>query len=246
MTSTAIEKAPEAIAHAESGGTIAAFGSVSNFESAQRMAKALSSSSLVPAAYQNNVPNCLIAMELAGRIGVSVFATMQNLDVIHGNPSWRSKFLLATVNGSGRFSPIRYKFQGEEGKDSWGCRAVARDRETGDECVGPLITIKIAKDEGWYTKNGSKWKTIPELMLCYRAAAFWTRLYAPELSLGMQTSEEAQDIGATVLPSAVSSPASLEAKLMSETPIVAEPAHDPETGVVEETSVPMREPGEEG
>ena len=98
------------------------------------MAKALSSSSLVPEAYRNNLPNVLIAMELAGRIGVSVFAAMQNLDIIHGRPSWRATFLIATVNASGRFSPLRFRFQGTEGKDDWGCRCYAVDRETKEEC----------------------------------------------------------------------------------------------------------------
>lgn len=177
----------------DTDGSIAAFSSQGNFEAAQRMAKALSSSSLVPENYRGNLPNALIAMELASRIGASVFMVMQNLDIIHGRPSWRAQFLIATVNSSGRFSPLRYRFEGEEGTDSWGCRAVAHDRETGEECVGSLITIGLAKAEGWYGKSGSKWKSIPEQMLRYRAAAFWTRVYCPELSMGMHTVDEVED-----------------------------------------------------
>jgi hypothetical protein len=135
-------------------------------------------------------------MEYAHRIGASVLAVMQNLDVIHGRPALRATFLIATVNASGRFTPLRFRWQGEEGTDTWGCRGVAVDRESGEECIGPLITIKLAKDEGWYAKNGSKWKTLPELMLMYRSAAFWTRVYAPELSLGLHTSDEMEDVGA--------------------------------------------------
>jgi hypothetical protein len=52
----------------------------------------------------------------------------------------------------------------------------------------------MAKAEGWLTKTGSKWITMPELMLKYRAAAFFGRLYAPEVLMGMQTSEEVIDI----------------------------------------------------
>jgi hypothetical protein len=52
----------------------------------------------------------------------------------------------------------------------------------------------MAKAEGWLDKAGSKWKTMPELMLKYRAAAFFGRLYAPEVLMGMQTSEEVIDI----------------------------------------------------
>lgn len=175
-----------------SGGAINAFQSEQSFMSAQRMARALASSSLVPDTYRGNVPDCLIAIELANRTGASVVMVMQNLDVINGRPSWRSTFLIATVNACGRFSPLRYRWEGEQGKDSWGCRAVAKDRSDGGECVGTLITMGIARSEGWIDRKGSKWKTLPELMLTYRAAAFWARIYAPELSLGMMTTEEAE------------------------------------------------------
>ncbi len=184
---------PTAALALTSEGSIAAFASTSNFESAQRMAKALSSSTMVPAAYQNNVPNCLIAMEMASRIGASVFMVMQSLDVIHGRPSWSSKFLIATVNASRRFTPIRFRWEGTKGTDSWGCRAVAKDRESGEECIGSLVDLALAKAEGWYAKSGSKWKTMQEQMTMYRSAAFWARVYAPELSMGINTSEETID-----------------------------------------------------
>jgi hypothetical protein len=51
----------------------------------------------------------------------------------------------------------------------------------------------MAKAEGWYAKNGSKWQTMPEQMLRYRAASFFVRAYAPELSLGLATREEIED-----------------------------------------------------
>ena len=52
----------------------------------------------------------------------------------------------------------------------------------------------MAKKEQWATKAGSKWQTMPELMIRYRAAAFWGRLYASDLLLGMQSQEEVVDI----------------------------------------------------
>lgn len=172
---------------------ISAFASEANFVGAQRMAKALAASSLMPREYQGNIPNVLIALDMASRIGVSVLMVAQNLNLIHNRPSWASTFLIATVNQCGRFTPLRFSWQGKEGEDSWGCRAVAKERASGEELRGTLITIALAKKEGWYQKSGSKWQTIPEQMLCYRAAAFWTRIYAPELSLGMHTSDEVID-----------------------------------------------------
>ena len=174
-------------------GSIDAFASEGNFATAQRMAKGLSTSSLVPEAYRNNIPNVLIAMELATRVGASVFAVMQNLDIIHGRPGWRATFIIATINACGRFTPLRFRWEGKSGTPGWGCRAVAKDRESGEECLGSLITMALATAEGWTTKNGSKWKTMPEQMLMYRAAAFWTRVYAPEKTLGMHTTDEIDD-----------------------------------------------------
>lgn len=74
------------------------------------------------------------------------------------------------------------------------CVATATVRDSGEKIEGPKITMEMAKAEGWLTKTGSKWLTMPELMLRYRAAAFFARLYAPDITLGMQTSEESADI----------------------------------------------------
>ena len=77
------------------------------FEHAQRVAKIFSSSDMVPKRYQNNIGNCIIALEMANRMGASPLLVMQNLDVIQGKPGWSSKFLIATLNSSGKFTPLR-------------------------------------------------------------------------------------------------------------------------------------------
>ena len=178
------------------GPGVSSFSSEGHFNAAQRMAQLLASSSLVPTAYQGSegVANCVIAIELAYRMKASVFMVMQNLNVINGKPGWFSTFLIATVNTCGRFTPLGYRFIGKKGTDSWGCEAHAASKETGDELVGEAVTVQMAKDEGWYGKKGSKWPNLTGQMLRYRAAAFWTRAYAPELALGMQTSEEIYDV----------------------------------------------------
>jgi hypothetical protein len=54
--------------------------------------------------------------------------------------------------------------------------------------------MKMAKDEGWYGKNGSKWQTMPELMMKYRASAFFMRTECASLAMGFLTAEENEDI----------------------------------------------------
>jgi hypothetical protein len=167
------------------------FNSNSSWELAQRIGKAFAASTLVPEQYRNNLANCIVALEMANRMGASPLMVMQNLYIVHGNPGWSSKFLIASFNQCGRFSSLRYEWT----KDRTGCRAWAIEKETGERIEGPQVTMAMAKDEGWSTKSGSKWKTMPELMLMYRSAAFLIRTYAPEISMGLRTDDEIIDMG---------------------------------------------------
>jgi hypothetical protein len=170
------------------------FSGIRAFEDAQRIAKALASSTLIPPQFQgqNGFANCLVALEIAGRMNISPFLCMQHLHIIHGRPSWSSAFIIAMVNGCGRFTPLRFEISGEG--ESLACYAVATDIKTQQELKGPTITMLMAKKEGWSTKSGSKWATMPDLMIRYRAAAFWGRLFAGDLLVGLQTQEEVIDV----------------------------------------------------
>lgn len=170
------------------------FSTKDSFEHAQRVAKVFADSDLVPQTYQKKVGNVIIAMEIANRIGASPLMVMQNLYIVHGKPAWSSQFLIATLNACGRYTSIRYE---EDDQDGGRCRAHAKDRQTNEVCYGPWVSMKMAEAEGWVAKNGSKWKTMPELMRRYRAATFFTRQFAPEVSMGILTTEEAYDIPAT-------------------------------------------------
>lgn len=166
-----------------------------------RRAQAYAKSQLVPQQFQNNVANCIIALELSGRLSVSELAIMQHLYVVHGKVGWSSTFLIACINDSGKFSPLRFDMVTGETKTVNNkkfidrvCIAWARDRETGERLESPPVSMEMAYLEGWATKSGSKWQTMPELMLRYRAATLFARLYAPEITLGFKSAEELHDI----------------------------------------------------
>jgi hypothetical protein len=172
------------------------FGDLASFELLQRGAKLLSASPLVPEIYRgpDGIPSCVIALNMALRMNADPLMVMQNLDIIHGRPSWRAQFLIACFNQCGRFSTMRFRWSGTRDKDDWTCCAWARELASGEEIVGPEVSIGLAKAEGWYNRNGSKWKTIPVLMLMYRAAAWCVRTYAPEIAMGLPTREETEEI----------------------------------------------------
>jgi len=186
--------------------TSGVFSGSATFEDAQRMARALASSTLVPPQYQgqNGLSNCLIALEISGRMRLSPLVVMQNMVPINGKPTWSASFLIATVNASGRFSPLRFVFDDDANPSS--CYAVATDKDTKGELRGQTITVAMAKAEGWWGRKGSKWPTMTGQMLTYRAASAWARVYCPEVSLGLVTPEEALDVDAVAVH-VVSTPA---------------------------------------
>jgi hypothetical protein len=159
----------------------------------------LSQTALVPETYRQSTANpsgtanCLIAIDLANRSGLPPLTVMQNLYIVKGKPAWAGQFAIALVNASRRFSrPLRPVFFGEEGTSTWGCYMETYDLE-GKKVVGSKITMQMAKDEGWLDKSGSKWKTMPEQMLMYRAGAFFARVHCPDVLYGVQMAEEVKD-----------------------------------------------------
>ena len=160
--------------------------------------------------------NCAIAIEIAQRLNVPVIMVMQNLNIIDGRPSWSAQWIIACINTCGRFTQLQFEIEdlGEmeatyteytwsqnkkipvESKVSirnLKCIAYANIKETGERVESAPITIELAVNEGWYMKNGSKWRSMPEQMLRYRAASFFGRAYVPEFLMGIQSSEEVEE-----------------------------------------------------
>lgn len=162
-----------------------------------KLAQNYAHSTMVPSNYQGNVANCFVALELSARMNVSPMLVLQNLYIVQGKPAWSGQACVALVNGSGMFDPLEFVFVGEHGNPSFGCYAQARRKSSEKIIKGTTITMQMAQDEGWLSKNGSKWKTMPEQMLKYRAAAFFARVECPHVLMGFQTDDEVRDVKGT-------------------------------------------------
>jgi len=175
---------------------ISPFSGADAFAVAQRMANCLSSSTIVPDAFRGKagMPNAMIAIELAARLRVSVMQIMQNLYVIHGRPAFSSQFVIAAIQSCGRYSALKYDLRRDEAGNPVSCIAYATELATGERLESPMITMDMAKKEGWVSKSGSKWQTMPEIMLRYRAASAFGRLYAPDVLMGFRSQEELEDM----------------------------------------------------
>lgn len=179
---------------AVASNNLSIFESAEKWELATKMAASLAKSTIVPKEFQNNANNALIAIEMASRLRTSPLMVMQHLYVVYGRPSWSAQYVIAMINGSGKYD---MELQFEEKADDKGKphSCMCWTEKDGRKVTGPVVTMDLAKAEGWYDKNGSKWKTMPQMMLRYRAASFFGRMNCPDLMMGMYTREEVEEFG---------------------------------------------------
>ena len=258
----------------------AGFETVGGFELMQRGARLLASSTIVPAQYRNQIEkkvsgggvqlidnpagmsNCVVALNMAQRMGADPLMIMQNLYIVEGRPGWSSQYIIASINACGKYSPLRFsiedlgekdveyvqaKWEGPQGGrrrvettkkatvKNLRCVAWAIEKATGEKLESPPVTVEMAVQEGWFGKEGSKWQTMPEVMLRYRAASFFGKLYAPELLMGLQTAEEVQD-------STYTYEADASGVYQMTTEEIRKPEVNPEIGEV--TEQPVKKPEE--
>lgn len=175
------------------------FSSETSFAGLMKVAEAFSRTAIVPQVYQGKPEDCMIAIDMANRMGVSPMFVMQNLYVVKGKPSWSGQACMSLIKANSEFTNVHPVYTGERGTNGWGCHIEATRKSDGTIVKGPEITIGIAKAEGWFSKKDkfgnetSKWQTMPELMLAYRASAFFSRVYIPDALMGCSVEGEADD-----------------------------------------------------
>lgn len=128
-----LQNAGNAVAEANTPDYAVDMFTEKGFALANRIAKAYASSDAVPSQFRmvnmkrqrganseySEVPvpndaaiaNCLVAIEVARAVGMSITAVMQNADMIEGKLRWSGKFVIAAINASGRFSPLRFQMK---------------------------------------------------------------------------------------------------------------------------------------
>lgn len=161
------------------------------FNQMLRAAQMLSQTTIIPQSYQGKPQDCFIAVDMATRMNVSPMVVMQNMYVVKGKPSWAGQACTMLINSCGKFRDVKHIYTGAKGTDDRGCYVEAVRVSDGETVQGVEVTVSMAKAEGW-TSN-PKWRNMPDLMLAYRAGAFFARVYCPEALMGVQTYEEVED-----------------------------------------------------
>jgi len=280
------------------------FNTYRGFQAMHHMAESLANSTIIPEAFRNTlmvkdrydaqakkwiyrpeanpngVSNCIIALNMAQRLGADPMMIMQNLYLVDGRPSWSSQFIIAAINSSGRYSPLRFDITGGDEEveipyavtewvynqatkkkepvesnqtarvKNYKCVAWVVEKATGERLESTPITMEMAVKEGWYQKNGSKWQSMPEQMLRYRAASFFGRIYAPDLLMGLRTQEEEMEsiIDITPEPAPQEAPQTLDSikqnvvkEVAADAPAEEKPKRSRQPKAVEEAPVEQAE-----
>jgi hypothetical protein len=218
------------------------------FELAQRRAGVYAKSKeCVPVNYQNNLPDCIIAIEMAKRMGQGVLQTMQSLYSVHGSPSWKSDFVIGKINNSKLFKgTLKFRFEGK-GRDR-SCTAHAVDARDGETCE-VKVDWQTVSSEGWDKKPGTKWKldapAMTDQMFRYRSGAWFARAYCPEVLMGLPTADEIEDsvIEVTEVSANNFEPLSSDPPL-EEDPLSSFPLYDKEQPEEEQRIYDMTKPNE--
>lgn len=145
-------------------------------------------SGLVPKEFQGNAAACAVIVGMADRMGLDPLTLMQNVAFVSGRPTWKATFAIALANRSGDFkSGLQFRTAGSGRQMKVTCFA---ERVADGRMVEETVTMEMAVADGW-TKN-SKYNSLPEVMLTYRAAMFFVRKNCPELLFGLPAEDEVE------------------------------------------------------
>lgn len=162
---------------------------VKSMEAINQVAKFYAASDFVPATFKGKPENCTIAIDMATRMGMNPIMVMQQMYIVNGKPSISTQLVIAMINNCGEFEPLKFESNGKGG-DDFGMRAwTVRKKDPDTRLEGTWITMKMVKASKW----GAKWQEIPEQMFKYRAAMFWARLNAPEITMGFYSRDEVEE-----------------------------------------------------
>lgn len=159
-------------------------------EKAYKFSQIMAKSDIIPAHYRGKPENVFVAIQTAYRMNLDPMLVMQNTFVVSGKLGMNSSFAIALANSSKLFDGgIRYRVVGEGDKLEITAYAILKSN---NEEISYTIGMREAIAENW-TKN-PKYKSLPELMLRYRAATLLIRTHVPEVINGMHMVEEIEDV----------------------------------------------------
>jgi hypothetical protein len=161
------------------------------FGQLMKLADIFSRSRLVPAHFQGKPDDCFVALQMAYRMELDPMTALQNIYIVSGKPGLSGQLVISLINRSGKLKgPVKFRVQGKGDELSVTAYGELREGDT----VEFTVPWSMVKAENW-DKN-AKYRSMPEVMMRYRAATFLARFNFPEVIIGMHTADEWEDVDA--------------------------------------------------
>lgn len=163
----------------------------------------LSSSSMVPKAYQGKPQDILVCVQWGYEMGLAPMQALQNIAVINGKPSVYGDAMMALVQASPVCEDVEEYFENEGTPNPVAvCVAKRKNRKP----VVAKFSVEDAKRAGLWGKQGP-WSAYPKRMMQMRARGFALRDAFPDVLKGLISAEEAADYPDEAKPRPVAKPA---------------------------------------
>nr|ELR5173121.1 recombinase RecT [Providencia rettgeri]ELR5195418.1 recombinase RecT [Providencia rettgeri] len=158
-----------------------------------------SGTATVPKHLQGKPADCLAITMQASRWGMDPFVVGQKTHLINGTLGYEAQLVNAVITSS---NVVTGRFHYEYGGD-W--EKIVGKKENRDESglyirVGAVLRgeKEITYGEPVYladvqTRNSPLWKTMPKQQIAYLAVKYWSRLYCPEVIMGVYTPDELEE-----------------------------------------------------
>lgn len=167
----------------------------SKMNSMIRFSEIMSQSTIaIPKQYQGNPGNCMAVIMQAQRWGMDPYIVASKTHVVSGNLGYEAQLVNAVITSS---NAINGRFHYQYSEIEW--------KNDTDPNAWIRVGAQIAGDAGiqWgeklypstvKVKNSPLWKTNPKQQCAYLAVKMWSRLYTPQVIMGVYTRDEMQGV----------------------------------------------------
>lgn len=151
----------------------------------------------IPKHLQGNAGDCFAIVMQAMQWGMNPFAVAQKTHLVNGVLGYEAQLVNAVINSRAPITTrLNYEWFGDWSK--------VNGKTSNSDDVGVVVsatmrgeseprTLSISMAQVGTVRNSPLWVNDPRQQLAYLATKRWSRLYCPDVILGVYTADEAED-----------------------------------------------------
>lgn len=155
---------------------------------AMEIAKLMAAGNFVPGHLRGKAGDCLAVVMQAARWGLDPFAVGNKTYFVNDRMAYEAQLVIAVLNTSGVLKG-RLDVQWQQTDVDLICTVTGTLKA---DSQPKSISQEMARIK---TKNSPLWVSAPKMQMGYYTSRMWARLFAPEVLLGVYTTDEVEEMG---------------------------------------------------